>query len=197
MAGDLDLAYRLDDRDRIVEVRGAWEAAAGRHASLKPENVLGTCLYDHIAGKDTRTFVWLACYAARQSARPLTLPYRCDTPELKRRMSMTLSHHGTGGLLVAHRLVAVEALPRPRSFAFAPTPSTRSLLVRCSCCNRVRVNGHWNEPEELAEPANGECQVIYGVCPGCKTAFARRMDEIAVKVPESMMRFGPGQSPTT
>ncbi len=174
MPDDDSIYYRLDAEDRIVEAGSdAWDEFAkqnGGRSALRVQ-IEGTKIYAHVAGEASRMFVWTMLDGVRKLGRGTTKLYRCDSPNLKRQMEMTIAPAGNGGLLVTHRTVRTEPLLRPLSFAASPRQSTR-LLVRCSMCNRLRVDGAWREPEAVQSlaaqpPGRGAIAVAYGICEPC------------------------------
>lgn len=174
MADDDSIFYRLDARDRIVEAGSdAWDEFARQNGDGKALRVRieGTSLYAHVAGEASRMFVWTMLDGVRKLGRSATKLYRCDSPQLKRHMEMTITPSGNGGLLVTHRTVRTEPMLRPVSFA-AKAGRTSRLLLRCSMCNRLRIDGAWREPDaaDLSPqklPQSGAVAVAYGICEPC------------------------------
>lgn len=174
MPDDDSIFYRLDARDRIVEAGSdAWDEFARQNGGGKALRVQieGTSLYAHVAGEASRMFVWTMLDGVRKLGRSATKLYRCDSPQLKRQMEMTITPSGKGGLLVTHRTVRTEAMLRPVSFA-AKAHHTTGLLLRCSMCNRLRINGAWYEPDAAnfsaaQPPPSGAVAVAYSICEAC------------------------------
>lgn len=168
--------YRLDAGDRIVEVGGAWDRFACENGAedLAGEQVIGLPLRSFIAGDVTRMFIDTLLARVRLTGRPAVVPYRCDSPGLKRFMEMSLTLEGRS-LLAEHRLVGEQPLPRPLTFRTA-TAGGR-WVRRCSMCNRVatRDGAPLVEPECLPEAAATVCEVIYGVCAECRERVRRRL----------------------
>lgn len=170
-----ELFYRLDRKDTIVDVGGAWDRFANENdgQSLTAERIRGQSLFAHIVGTATREFVWTLLDAARKLQQPVTRCYRCDSPTLKRYMEMTIEPDPRGLLLVRHRLLSTEPLQRPIVFKVAASGTARrALIVRCSSCNRVRAEGAWLEPEAALSKGQvptdqGVARVAYGVCSDC------------------------------
>jgi len=175
-AVDTDVTYRLDAKDVIVEVGGAWDEFARRNGGpgLEVDRVVGRSLYEHVTGEVTRMFVWTMFDAARKLGIERTQPYRCDTPDLKRFMEMRIVPGPAGTILVRHRLVSTEPIiPHVRVRAAMPGTPLRQVVLRCSSCNQLRHQGVWVEPEHLAKDVSGgdlDVQVAYSICPSCREA---------------------------
>lgn len=165
------LYYLLDGRDRIADAGGAWDRFAMENDGndILRERVIGSSIYDHVVGDTSGMFLRTLLSSVRLLGRPLTRPYRCDSPDTKRFMEMTLVAEEDDSVRLSHRLVRSE--PFGQRFIFTVERGRQAFLVRCSMCNRVKRSNHWMEPEVAAQ--TGEFQagqpqsVIYGVCPRC------------------------------
>lgn len=171
-----DVIYRLDAKDVIVEVGGAWDDFARHNGGpgLEADRVVGRSLYEHVTGEVTRMFVWTMFDAVRKLGVERTQPYRCDTPDLKRFMEMQIVPGPGGTVLVRHRLVATEPIiPHVKVRAVMRGTPLRQMVLRCSSCNQFRHEGHWLEREHLPidiEGAGSDLQIAYSICPSCRDA---------------------------
>jgi hypothetical protein len=172
---EASLLYRLDQQDRIVDVSNAWDETASAYEADKVlrRSVEGTKLYSHISGETTRLFMWTLLDATRKLQRPSTRPYRCDTPDCKRFMEMTVLPEAGGRLTVAHRLLRTEPIVTPTP-ARSRVKTLTGLMICCSMCNAVRLKGQWLPASAAAAmsqtlSASGETlDVAYGVCDDCR-----------------------------
>lgn len=169
------LQYTINSIGIIVELRHAWIALGGNLEVGNLRAAIGTKLLDHVTGDETQHFVAGLLGKARASDAPFRLRYRCDAPNLKRFMEMTLSGESEGAVRIAHRVVRMEALNPAIKFEAAIGVSS----VRCSMCNRVRHHGVWREAEDAMalnylqrEHAN---LVIYKVCSDCRETLGREI----------------------
>ena len=170
------LFYRLDQSDRITAIGGAWDRMAQENGGdrLCGDSVVGRPLYDFISGDISKMFVRTVIEGVRVLQRPRTVPYRCDSPGLRRYMEMSIKCEPGGGLLLEHRQVRTEATGRRFDFRVGTQP-LRQMVVRCSHCNAVKVEGRWGEPEALLPVAPaGDVPVVYGVCPTCMDLVRRK-----------------------
>lgn len=168
--------YRLDAHDRIVAVNEDWRrfATANGTGTLMPENVVGRPLRDFVSGDITRMFVDTLLQGVRLTGRERTVPYRCDSPDAKRYMEMTVAPTPSGGIVTSHRVVREERFAAPNAFvAGAGRGQRRDLIKRCSMCNRLSRNGGELVEPELARSAGwllgaAATPVIYFVCKACQ-----------------------------
>lgn len=170
-----ELFYRLDNTDRIVETGGAWNQFAKENAGteLLGSAVIGRSLYDFIHGDVSRMFVRTLVDGVRILNRPRVVPYRCDSPGLRRYMEMSITCEPGGGILLEHRQVREETISRNFDFKVG-VRSVNQLIVRCSHCNTVKKNGVWGEPETVLLEGDKLVPVIYGVCETCLNLVKRR-----------------------
>jgi hypothetical protein len=184
MADQNDVSYRLDNQDRIVEVGGDWDRVAKENdgTEVLANRIIGTKLYAHVSDEPSRMFVWTMLDSVRKLFRPSVKLYRCDCPDFKRQMEMTIIPEAAGGLLVQHRLISQEQQPQRIRFkglagGHSGQTNRRTLVLRCTMCVKLRVGGIWNEPDAklLAglSQENGVAQVAYGICEDCQDAARR------------------------
>lgn len=162
--------YRVDGRDRILEVGGAWDEFARSNDGQRAvaDRVTGTNLLDHVSGDVSRMYVRTVFEGVRVLGRPATRTYRCDSSVQKRFMEMTLTPEAAGSLLVEHRLLRAENFVRPTGFV-PGTPGRPGTRVRCSMCNRLKIGADWREMDHPSDQAAlaGPIAVVYGVCSSC------------------------------
>jgi hypothetical protein len=163
-------AYVVDRRDRIVEVDGDWDRFAlengGEGACAR--HVVGARLVDAIDGDPVRMFVVAILMRVRASGEPETVPYRCDSPTVRRHYTMTVTPLRDGAVRVEHRLDREE--PSARTVRVRTAPRGAPFRFRCSVCCRIRENAGWADPFE--GPTDRDLRVIHTVCEDCKRAPA-------------------------
>lgn len=170
-----EVIYRVDERGRLTFVNDGWNEFARLNDSpeLCGPAVLGRRVTDFIAGPETRLIYDRLAQRARAGTE-IVLPYRCDSPVLRRRMSLSIVRHGTevefrSRLLDFQLRAAVPVLDPLR-------PRSSELLTVCSWCNRGRVGGRWAELEEVvAELRLFETEVpglTHGLCGDCEAQLS-------------------------
>jgi hypothetical protein len=175
---DDDVSYRLDDQDRIVEVNSNWDRIARENdgEAVVADRILGTKLYAHVTDEPSRMYVWTMLDSVRKLHRPSVKLYRCDSPDLKRHMQMTILPESGGGLLVQHRLIRTEKAPLRIRYICQPG-ARPSLVLRCTMCVKLKIEGAWitSDATILAGigQRDGSVRVAYSICEDCRDAARR------------------------
>ena len=167
------IAYRLDGDDKISDVSTEWGAFARENGApeLAGRTVLGRSIWDFVAGVEAR-LLWSRLFArsrATRESRPL--PYRCDGPDVRRYLVMTLEASiGSDILCVSH---VIREEPRESVPLLDPAvPRTGEALIVCSWCRKVSVGGRWVEVEHAVQMLRlferAELPFLtHGICPAC------------------------------
>ena len=172
------LSYTIDTQNTIIAVGGAWDDFARNNDGEKivSTQIIGKKLNQFIHGDETRMFVLTMIMSARILNRPVNRPYRCDSPTLKRFMSMTVQPLGAGAVEVSHQELRSEPITHTVHMVAAPAGSGTHYAKRCSMCNRIKLEGVWSEVDDavnakrLVPTAAPAVKVIYGVCPDCASS---------------------------
>ncbi|MBK8578235.1 MAG: hypothetical protein IPN78_08210 [Candidatus Accumulibacter sp.] len=175
----MDLSYTLDASNAIIAVSGDWDRVALDNGGeqIISRRIIGRRLDDFITGDVTLMFVRTMLMSARTLKYVIRRPYRCDSPQLKRSMEMTIVPRAQGVLEVCHRQLRSEPYRYPLAFKSTASGAAANFIKRCSICNRVRVGQTWSEVDDavragrLPRDAGATLMVVYGVCPEC---MARR-----------------------
>lgn len=171
-----EIFYRLDDDDCITEVGGDWLSSIriGNAANLTPEKVIGRSLWVFVRDRSLRDIYKRLFSQVRSSRKPVSFPYRCDSPEARRYMSMTIKPLADAHVEVYNQLLREELRNQPiRVLAAA---AGQKAIPRCSVCNQFRIDGQWFEvvdavAEGLALDHDLPVQVIHGFCESCKQSL--------------------------
>ncbi len=136
--GPRQFVCRTDGKDDIVFVDEAWSRFARDNwrPDFDPSLVLGRSLWSFVSEPATRQILGRLCERLRSTGRGLTLPFRCDSPDRRRHMEMTVEVTERGGLLWRSHLLAEEARPAV-DLLRQVNPLEDRLLVMCSWCKRV------------------------------------------------------------
>lgn len=161
-------SYLLDQRERIVSVDGAWDAFAEENGGchLSAAELWGHSIWEYVAGDNTKMWLTALFQYARLKGSGVTRPYRCDSPELKRYMQMTVRLESGSLLRVDHELLYTE--PRTPALHFRHSGRhDQAPFTRCSNCGRIHV-GAWVEPDPSHANTGSTLTVVYSVCPTCQ-----------------------------
>jgi len=181
LAPDLDpqepVEVRVNAEDRIVRCNPAWDRFARRNGApeLRCAEIHGLRLLESFSGKVTRRFMQALLDRVRRDGEALTLPYRCDSPRLRRFMRMEILPGPGNDLLLRHWLLRLETLPRSIRITSSPQRD-RHTHLRCSLCGLIKQGENWVEPLALAAGLPPRqmvsLQVTYGICPTCEALVA-------------------------
>ena len=144
------VSYWLDPADRIVRVNLLWDLFAlsngGNHQLLSSE-IQGRSVFTFITGDQTRMYLETLLQHARFLHRSVSRSYRCDSPTLKRFMSMSITPVADHLVQLDHTLLKCEPFEQPIMYHHEPDPQAQA-LPRCSVCTRLLVKGSWLSPED-------------------------------------------------
>lgn len=175
--------YELDAEHRIRLVDAGWlEFAAANDAPelATTSRLLGSSVFAYIADATTAALYRLIFERVRRTQMPLVLPLRCDSPALRRYLSIEISPAAEQGLCLRTSVIRLE----PRS----PVPlldlggEREEAPVRmCSWCKAVDVSGRWCEAEQaVAEWRLFERprlpRISHGICPACYATVMASLD---------------------
>lgn len=171
--GDGTVSLWVDGGNRILAVNDAWDGfAAGNDGSeVFRDRVIGTDLLVWIRGDETRMMLAALMQFVRLTGENVRREYRCDSPELRRYMRMTVHRERSGLVRFDHELLRTEPMQPAVRFAVPGAPDAKTVR-RCSMCNRVELaNAWWNGDEAAREgrlPASNAGSVRYVICPLCR-----------------------------
>jgi hypothetical protein len=170
--------YVIDAKDRIVSANDDWFAFARENgaAHLDAETVRGRSLWDFLAGIETRELYKVLLRNVRERKPTITVPYRCDSPDMRRKMELIVSKRAGGGVEFNSRILQQEKRD-PIQLLASHADRTDELIVMCSWCKKIRnLAGAWVEVEDavnelcLFESAKLP-RISHGMCDPCMTAF--------------------------
>ncbi|MCG7895891.1 MAG: hypothetical protein AB2733_06580 [Candidatus Thiodiazotropha taylori] len=166
--------YELDAENQICHIDGDWDQFLQantdehqNHENLKKNRVLGNKLEAYVQDTTTRMLLHTVFAYVRQTQQTKAVPYRCDSADQKRFMSMQIEPLADAGLRISHTQLSSEPLDPPVEIHPANGGSAETVW-RCSICNRIESDQVWLEPDEAAQHwCRHSFQVSYTVCPVC------------------------------
>ena len=168
-----DIVYVIDAADILVKVNLGWDnfAEANEGITIYSNHIVGKSLWSYITGKDTQKIYQELLALVRQKQKPITLPYRCDSPELRRFMSMTITPLENKAVQFSNH--TLKTVPRPpHHFKLSKLYEGQAIILRCSLCNRLKVKSAFLELEEALDKGellndNKPIIITYTVCQEC------------------------------
>ena len=172
--------YEIDWEDRIVALSDEWYRFARDNDAGRSliELLPGVSLWELITGAEVRYLYESIFAGVRRRQRPVRLPFRCDSPNLRRYMELEISPAEGGGLRLSGHLLHEESREEigvlaPRSAPETSSPRPETFVAMCSWCKAARLRGEWGAVEELVR-AEGLFQeeslprISHSICPDCR-----------------------------
>ena len=177
--------YRVDASDTIVAVDEWWLAFAKENNSLDLDeaSVVGKSLWSFIADSPTQKLYKEIHRFVRVTGNPITVPFRCDSPTLRRYMQLTITRHDKQHL--DYESVLLRAVPSRRLALLDPIQQrSAAFLTMCSFCKRSLIEpSGWLEIENIAIKLRlyreqTVPEIRYTVCPDCEDHFGSNRQEL-------------------
>lgn len=144
--------YAVDRQDVITAVCPLWLAFARENGApqLSREAVIGRSLWEFIDGTETKQIYQAILQRVRTNIISSVIPFRCDSPTLRRYMRLEMTPEAEGRVQLAGVLERVEPT-RPFNLLESTFPRSQHLLTQCSYCKRILVETcGWLEIEDAA-----------------------------------------------
>lgn len=143
--------YQIDQNDTIVKVSENWEAFAienGWGNESSPGKGLGFLLWDYIHDLETRHLYRELFKRVRAGNRVGPIPFRCDSPRIRRFMELLISPLSDAGIEITSTIIRSE-FRDPVTLLDSNKPKFGELIRMCSMCKKVDTSrGEWVELEE-------------------------------------------------
>jgi hypothetical protein len=175
--------YHVDGQNRITQVSPNWDAFA--LANDAPEvcagKILNRHLMDYLDGFETKHLYDIMLGKVRKSQHPITVPFRCDAPALRRFMELTMRPWKGEGVEF-QTLVLREEARTPTILLDRASRRGGGAVSMCAWCKRVNVGSEWLEVEDAVaklqlfqEPVVPE--LTHGICNSCRAQVEDEMAE--------------------
>lgn len=175
-----DIEYMVDASDKVVWVNEAWDAFAlcNDAPGLLSEWVIGRDWREFVQGDATRMYIEAMLNATRLLGKRVAQSYRCDSPQEKRYVQLTVELLPDRNVRFCHHTTKVAEQKYVVKYVVPKTPVVSGKKIkRCSMCNRIEMRGIWQETEQAVESgllkAGSEVMVFYGICPSCHNKVRR------------------------
>jgi len=182
------VVYRLNGLDEIIYVGGGWAefAAANDAPELLPERVLNRPLWDFVSD-DTTRHIYEEILRRARAGRPTRFNFRCDAPDYRRLMEMSVEAFDGGGVQLETITLRVDERPR-QDMLDRRTPREGDRLRMCGWCKRMDLDGdRWGEIEEAVNALRlFEHQTLPPLTHGmCRPCFDTLSSQIAARRPRA------------
>jgi hypothetical protein len=169
-----EIVYQIDTNDVLVFVNEQWNlfAAENGSASLVSQYVYNRSIWEFIHDAETRQFHEILLEKVRSGKEIRNLPFRCDSPELRRFMEMDISMTAGEGVEYRCRTIKTEARD-PVSLISGNVHDGETFLRMCSWCKKIDTgNQTWEEIEDAIRHLglfSDKCipQISHTICETC------------------------------
>jgi len=145
-----EVIYQIDQNDFLVFFNDQWDLFAqdndGPH--LKSENIYNRKIWDFIHDAETRHLHETLLKRVRSNNTILNMPFRCDSPTLRRFMEMDILLQVDGKIEYRCRVIKTQ-LRNAVQVVAGNIQEERPFLRMCSWCKKIDVgNNSWVEIED-------------------------------------------------
>ena len=176
--------YQIDEYDKIKCVSENWDKFAAENDALdlvsKPQ-VLNRPLWDFITDIETRHLYSIVIDRVRKENVPVDIPFRCDSPNLRRFMKMTIKPLSDNKVRFKSEIMRVEKREPLKILDKNETRSNENIEM-CSFCKKIKMaKNKWGDTEDAiqilhlfdyAKPP----QITHGLCPECYQAVLAELN---------------------
>ena len=178
------VTYHIDNNNIIVYLSDNWDQFAKKNKGDKLVGgvLLNKSLYDSIADWRCQHLYKLLINRALLLHQTVKFPYRCDSPEFRRFMTMEITQL-ENSITEFRSCVVREEAREPQLLLDPYIPRSSEFLLICSWCNKVNISkGSWLEIEDAVKKAGlFDTELLpnltHGVCPAC---FQKIQNEFAL-----------------
>jgi len=181
MDRDFNIVYRLNGEDEIVYVNAEWAkfALSNDASDLLPERVLNRPLWDFVSD-ETTVHLYRQLLQLARAGQPARFNFRCDSPECRRLMEMTVSGLIGGEVQFETRVLREDERTR-QGLLDRYSPRASKMLRICGWCKRMNLDGEsWGEIEEAVTSLrlfeyHALPMLTHGMCEACFRDIAGKL----------------------
>lgn len=195
-AEDRTTYYDVDTDMIITSVGGHWAAFADENSpDWDAGAVVGRPLDEFIADDATALLYAELVAKVRRSGRAATFVYRCDAPDVRRHMEMTILPRESGVRFASRIITEEQREPQPLLDPAAARADT--VLLVCGWCKKAKTGRQtWSEIEHavtLLHLGEEDLPLIsHGICPECTVQVEDVMSRQLADATELLGRPDPG-----
>ncbi len=172
--------YSIDSDDVVFTVDRDWDVFAEENGGTELGELNPTrTLWSYFDGEEVRDLWRLLVEKVRTKQTPATVPLRCDAPDMRRWLEMTITPDTNGVVHFRSHVVFEEARENVTLFGAAANDDTPEVSL-CSWCGNGLHDGRWFEIEELARTLrlleSSAPSISQGICPTCRELMSSEMD---------------------
>jgi hypothetical protein len=171
---NLTVVYHVDQEDRLTHMNAAWDCFARENdgAAIVATEVIGTFLWGHVVGVEVRHIYETLMQKVRRGSQALSFCYRCDSPNMRRRMRMTIRPLPRLGHIEFYSEILNIEVRAPINLLAETNEQSRKMLSMCSWCKKIETPAGWIEVEDAVKvlgllEIEELPRISHGICPDC------------------------------
>jgi hypothetical protein len=168
------ISYCIDKDNKIIYVSDEWLpfAEENKAGNLTPDAVLNKSIFDFINDIESLHIYKLLLDRTRAHQKPVEFSYRCDSPDKRRYMTMTIKPD-EDDVISFKSCIVKEEVRKPVPILDVDAKRSNDMINICSWCKKIKVSdSRWVEIEEgIRELALFDTfplpQLTHGMCSTC------------------------------
>ncbi|MFZ0133251.1 MAG: hypothetical protein WAK95_11960 [Desulfobacterales bacterium] len=170
--------YLIDKNDKIISVSNNWSTFAQQNMGAterSPNNVIGSSLWSFIQDEETTHLYEIIIQKIRKNLRPVNIPFRCDSPEERRFLNLSIVPMKNDFITFLSQIVETESRDPVQLLRYNINSSDTFIRI-CSMCKKIALSEtEWREIEDAIKILNlfekdPLPQLTHGICEPCYTA---------------------------
>ncbi|HEY1173478.1 MAG TPA: hypothetical protein VGH19_19075 [Verrucomicrobiae bacterium] len=179
-----EFVHYVDAQNRIVLINQDWVDFAVENdvAHLTEVFIKKEPIWKYISGMETRFVFEVMLAKVRRKEGPVEVPFRCDAPNRRRFMKMTVRMRNDELVEFSSRIVREEMRETPLLLAES-TRMTEEMMHCCGWCKKIQIPSgkHWVEVEEAVHELDLFAEmpmprITHGACPDCVKNLVKMME---------------------
>ncbi len=168
-------AYTIDNEDKIISVSDNWQLFAEENQAaetLLPHMIENKPIWQFIEGPEATHLYANILKNIREHNKSVTIPFRCDSPDKRRYLKLTISPIQHNSIEFVSHLIREETRDTVDFLKF-DLPRSNEMITMCCMCNKVKLaENFWVEVEgaivslKLFE-LNTLPKISHGLCNEC------------------------------
>lgn len=176
--------YTLARDGLILSVGGRWDAFAKENDAVERADggVIGTSIWQWVTGEETKYLLSSVFKHVRASQASVTIPYRCDAPDVERHLYFHAYPEEDGRIRLVHRMLREEPRATREAVLDRRQEHSEALLAMCSWCCKIKTASSWTDLHEAVAQlsllsTDRPPKITHGICSSCEERVFRQLED--------------------
>lgn len=173
------ISYSIDKNNIIRSIDTHFIAFANANGWDSAESdVIDRHLGEFISGNEIKLLTEKLIEKVRITKRPISIPYRCDSPDVRRYLEMRLQLYPDNQILFANRILRVIPQDLP-SYSFSRSTDCKDSISVCSWCNQAKLKeNQWVDIDVAIKTldlmaGDPKLKITHGLCNSCQATLTK------------------------